>query len=68
MTGFFLTENYTENLEMLVRRSQPRIVPPLATLLVKKSSPEAPSVPEALVKKTLLKFSVPSTANVANGL
>jgi len=28
MTSFYLLENYTENLEKLVRKTQPRVVPP----------------------------------------
>ena len=65
MTGFSLPENYTKNLEKLVRSSLPRVVPPPATLPVKKPSSEAPTVPEAMAEKTLREFSVPSTANVA---
>ena len=67
MTGFSLPENYTKNLEKLVKRSRPRVVPPPATLLVMKPSSEAPTVPEAMDEKTLRKFSIPSTANVATG-
>ena len=67
MTGFSLPENYTENLEKLVRRSQPRVVPPPATLPIKKPSSRAPIIPEAMAEKTLREFSVPSTTNVATG-
>ena len=67
MTGFSLPENYTENPEKLVRRSRPRVVPPPATLPVKKPSSEAPTVCEAMAEKTLREFSDPSTANVATG-
>ena len=67
MTGFSLLENCTENQENLVRRSRPHVVPPPATLPVKKPSSEAPTVPEAMAEKTLREFSVPSTANVATG-
>ena len=67
MTSFSLPENYTENLEKLVRRSRPCVIPPPATLPVKKPSSEAPTVPEAMVEKTLRELSIPSTANVATG-
>ena len=67
MTGFSLPENYTENLEKLVRRSQPRVVPPPATLPIKKPSSRAPIIPEAMAEKTLRELSVPSTTNVATG-
>jgi len=67
MTGFFLLENYTENPEKLVRRSRPRVVPPLAILLAQKPISEAPLVLEAMAEKTLREFSVPSTDNVATG-
>jgi len=53
MTSFSLPENYTENPEKIVRRSQPRIIPPPAILPVKKPSSKAPLVPEVMVEKTL---------------
>ena len=67
MTGFSLPENYTDNLEKLVRRAQLRVVPPLAILPAQEPISEAPLVLEAMAEKTLRKFSVPSTANVATG-
>ena len=67
MTGFFLPENYTENPEKLVRRSWPRVIPPLGLLPAQEPIQEAPLVPEAMAEKTLRMFSVPSTDNVATG-
>ena len=67
MTSFSLPENYTENSEKLVRRSWSHVVPPPATLPIKKPSPEAPTIHEAMAEKTLREFSVPSAANVATG-
>ena len=67
MTGFSLPENYTKNLEKLVKRSRPRVVPPPATLPVQKPSSEELTISEAMAEKTLREFSVPSTANVATG-
>src|SRR6185295_11932430 len=67
MTGFSLSENYTDNPERLVRRARPRVVPPLAILPSHEPISEAPLVLEAMAEKTLRKFSVPSTDNVATG-
>src|SRR6185312_15748745 len=67
MTGFSLPENYTDNLERLVRRARPRVVPPLAILPAQEPISEAPRILEAMAEKTLREFSVPSTDNVATG-
>ena len=67
MTGFSLLENYTDNLEKLVRRTRHHIVPPLAILPAQEPIQEAPLVPEAMAEKTLQGFSVTSTNNVATG-
>ena len=67
MTGFSLPKYYTDNLEMLVRRAQPRVVPPLAILPAQEPISEAPLVLEAMAEKTLREFSVPSIDNVATG-
>ena len=67
MIGFSLPENYTYNLERLMRRARPRIVPHLALLPAQEPIQEAPLVPEAMAEKTLREFSVPSTDNVATG-
>ena len=67
MTGFSLPENYTDNPEKLVRRTRPRVIPPLAILLAQEPIQKAPFVPEAMAEKTLREFSVPSTDNVATG-
>ena len=67
MTGFSLLENYTDNLERLVRRAKYRVIPPLAILPAQEPISEAPLVLEAMAEKTLREFSVPSTDNVATG-
>ena len=67
MTGFSLPENDTDNPEKLLRRTRPRVVPPLAILPAQKPISEAPLVLEAMAEKTLREFSVPSTDNVATG-
>ena len=67
MTGFSLPENYIDNPEGLVRRARPRVIPPLAILSAQEPISEAPLVLEAMAEKTLRKFSVPSTNNVATG-
>ena len=67
MTGFSLSENYTDNLEKLMRRAQPHVIPPLAILPAQEPSSEAPLVLEAMAEKTLRGFSVPllTLANVS---
>ena len=67
MTDFSVPENYIENPEKFVRRSRLRVIPPPATLLEKKPSSKAHTIPKAMDEKTLREFSVPSTANVAIG-
>ena len=67
MTGFCLPENYKDNLEKLVRRARPRVVPPLVILPAQEPIPEAPHILQAMAEKTLREFSIPSTANVATG-
>ena len=67
MTSFSQPKNYTDNLERLVRRARPCVVPPLAILLAQESISEAPLVLKAMAEKTLREFSVPSTDNVATG-
>ena len=67
MTGFSLLKNYADNPERLVRRTRPRIVPPLALLPAQEPIQEAPLVLEAMAKKILREFSVPSLNNVATG-
>ena len=67
MTSFSLSENYIDNLERLVRRARPHVVPPLALLPAQEPIQEAPLVPESMAEKTLREFSVPSTDNVATG-
>ena len=67
MTGFSLSENYTDNPERLVRRARPRVVPRLAILPAQEPIQEAPLILEAKAEKTLREFSVPSTDNVATG-
>ena len=48
MTGFSLPKNYTDNLERLVRRARPRVVPPLGILPAQEPISEAPLVLEAM--------------------
>ena len=67
MTGLSLPENYIDNLERLMRRARPRVVPPFTILLAQEPISEAPLAIEAMAEKTLCKFSVPSTDNVATG-
>ena len=65
MTDFSLPKNYTDNPEKLMKRARLHVVPPLAILPAQEPIQEAPLVPKAMAEKTLCKFSVPSTDNVA---
>ena len=67
MTGFSLLENYIDNPKRLVRRARPHVVPPLTILPAQEPIQEAPLVLEAMAKKILREFSVPSLNNVATG-
>ena len=66
MSGFSLLTNFVENLEKLVRRVQPRVVPPPLSQATSEPASQAPST-ELMAEKTLCDFSVPSVANVATG-
>ena len=65
MSDFSLVENYTKNLEKLMRRTSPLIVPPSVLLIAQESVTKAPSTLKAMAKKTIRDFSIPSTTNVA---
>ena len=67
MTGFSLPENYIDNPERLMRRARHRVIPPLAILPAQEPISKAPLVLETMAEKTLRKFSIPSTDNVATG-
>ena len=68
MTGFSLPTNFVENPEKLVRRAQPRVVPPQLLLSTSEPAFLAPATTtEPMAEKTLHDFSVPSAANVATG-
>ena len=68
MSGFSLPTNFVENLEKLVRRVRPRIVPPPISQSTSKPASQAPStITEPMAEKTLHDFSVSSAANVATG-
>ena len=68
MSSFYLPTNFVENPEKLVRRVQPRVVPPQLSLSTSKPALQAPSTKiEPMAEKTLYDFSVPSAANVATG-
>ena len=61
MTGFALLTNFVKDLEKLVRRVQPRIVPPQVLLSTSEPALQAPTTTtEPMAEKTLHDFSVPS--------
>ena len=68
MSGFSLLANFVENLEKLMRRVRPRVVPPPLSQSTSQPALQAPSTTiEPMAETTLLDFYVPSAANVATG-
>ena len=68
MSGFSLPTNFVENLEKLVRRVRPRVVPPPILQSTSELAFQAPTATtEPMAEKTLRDFSAPSAANVATG-
>ena len=68
MTGFDLPSNYTENPESLLRKVQPRVVPPQVRITaIETPVDKAPSTSQGMAQKTLREFSAPSIDNVLNG-
>ena len=66
MSGFSLPTNFVENPKKLVRRVQPRIVPPpLSQSTSVPASQAPPTITDLMAEKTLRDFSAPSAANVA---
>jgi hypothetical protein len=65
MTGFSLPINFVENLDKLVRRVRPHVIPPQIILSVTEPFIQAPST--VMAEKTLHNFSIPSANNVATG-
>ena len=66
MSSISLPTNFVENLEKLVRRVGPHVIPPLLSLSTSEPALQAPSTTtEPMAEKTLRDFSVPSAANVA---
>jgi hypothetical protein len=67
MTDFDLQQNFTQNLESLLRRVRPRVMPPQISLSTAKTVIIAPSTTHAMAQKTLYDFSAPSADNVPVG-
>ena len=69
MTGFSLPTNFVENPEKLMRRIQPRVIPPQISLSTSEPAFQVPSTTttESMAEKTLRNFSVPSPANMVTG-
>lgn len=64
MTGFDLPQNFTPNLESLLRRVRPRVTPPQISLSAAEPVTSAPSAPHAMAQKTLRDYSTPSATQV----
>ena len=68
MSSISLPTNFVENLEKLVRRVGPHVIPPLLSLSTSEPALQAPTATtEPMAEKTLRDFSAPSAANVATG-
>ena len=67
MTGFDLLQNFTQNLESLLRRVRPRVVPPQRTLSASEPVISAPSTSNSMAQKTLHDYSIPYAINVPIG-
>ena len=68
MTGFALLTNFVKDLEKLVRRVRPRIVPRQVLLSTSEPALQAPTTTtEPMAEKTLHDFSISSATNVATG-
>ena len=66
MSGFDLSDNYTGNLEALLRKSRSRITFSSVTPLASEPVTQAPSATTAMAK-TLHDYSTPIVANVPVG-
>ena len=64
MTGFDLPQNFKPNLESLLRRDRPHVVPPQISLLVAEPVIQAPSASQAMAQKTLHDYSALSANQV----
>jgi hypothetical protein len=64
MTGFNLPHNFTQDLESLLRRVRPYVVPPQISLSTAETVIIAPSTSNAMAQKTLRDLSAPSADNV----
>ena len=70
MSGFYLSSNFIEDPEQLVRRTRRRQVPPqrfISDSDLFKEGGLAPLLKEAMAQKTINDFSAPLAANMATG-
>ena len=67
MTGFDLPQNFTPNLESLLRRVRLCVVPPQILLSAAKPITSTLSASQALAQKTLHDYSAPSATQVPTG-
>ena len=64
MTGFDLPQNFHSNLESLLRRVRPGVVPPQISLSAAELVIASSSASQAMAQKTLCDYSAPSTNQV----
>ena len=67
MAGFDLLQNFTPNLESLLGRVRPRVVPPQISLSAAEPVTPVTSASHTMTQKTLLDYSAPSTNHVPTG-
>ena len=67
MTGSDLPQNFHSNLESLLRRVRPRIVPPQISLSTAELVIVSSSASQAMAQKTLCDYSAPSANQVPIG-
>ena len=67
MTGFDLPQNFHSDLESLLRRVRPRIVPPQISLSAVDPVITSSSAPRASAQKRLRDYSTPSANQVPTG-
>ena len=67
MTGFDLPQNFHSDIESLLRRVRPHIVPPQISLSAAEPVIASSSAPRAMAQKTLRDYSTPSANQVPTG-
>ena len=64
MASFDLSQNFTPNPELLMRRVHPRVIPPQISLSAAEPVIQVPSASQVMAQKTLRDYSAPSANQV----